>query len=105
LESWSDSDNISRAWENFKENFKTSSNESLGLYELKQHIQWFDVGSVGFLDQRKQAKLQGYGIQKQSNIDNPNNVRCEASRHSRNNKKENLKANIYELETNSNINP
>jgi len=38
----------------------------------------FDVECLGFLDQRKQAKLQGYGIQNQSNIDNPNNVRREA---------------------------
>jgi len=45
---------------------------------LKQHKQLFDVECLGFLDQRKQAKLQGYGIQNQSNIDNPNNVRREA---------------------------
>jgi hypothetical protein len=37
----------------------------------------------------------------QSNVDNLNNVRSEASRHFRNKKKEYLKAKINELETNS----
>ena len=39
----------------------------------------------------------------QSNVDNLNNVRSEASRHVRNKKKEYLKAKIEELETNSKI--
>jgi len=39
----------------------------------------------------------------QSNVDNPNNVRSEASRHFRNKKKEYLKVKIEELETNSKI--
>ena len=39
----------------------------------------------------------------QSNVDNLNNVRHEASRHCRNKKKEYMKVKIYELETNSNI--
>jgi hypothetical protein len=38
----------------------------------------------------------------QSNVDNLSNVQREASRHFRNKKKENLKAKIDELETNSN---
>jgi len=37
----------------------------------------------------------------QSNVDNPNNVRCEVSRHFRNKKKAYLRAKIEELETNS----
>jgi len=37
----------------------------------------------------------------QSNVDNQNNVKCEASRHFRNKKKEYLKAKIKGLETNS----
>jgi hypothetical protein len=37
LENLNDSDDINRAWENINENIKTSSNDSLGLYELKQH--------------------------------------------------------------------
>jgi len=39
----------------------------------------------------------------QSNIDNLNIVRCEASRHLRNKKKDYLKAKIENLETNSRI--
>jgi len=37
---------------------KTLDKESLGLYELKQHKPWFDEKCLGFLDQRKQAKMQ-----------------------------------------------
>jgi len=37
LENLIDSEDIERAWENIKENVKTSSKNSLGLYELKQH--------------------------------------------------------------------
>jgi len=37
LENLSDSEDISRAWENIPENIKTSAKDSLGLYELKQH--------------------------------------------------------------------
>jgi len=33
----SDDGDINRAWENIKENTKTSTRESLGLQELKQH--------------------------------------------------------------------
>ena len=33
----SDDGDINRAWENIKENTKTSAKESLGLHELKQH--------------------------------------------------------------------
>ena len=39
----------------------------------------------------------------QSNVDNLNNIRCAASRHFRNKKKEYLKAKMDELETNSKI--
>ena len=69
---------------------------------MKQHKPWFDEECLGFLDQRKQAKLQWLQDPNQSSVDNLNNVRCEASRHFRN-KKEYLKANIDELETNSKI--
>jgi hypothetical protein len=96
-------DDINKAWENIKENFKTSANESLGMYELKQHKPWFDDKCLGVLDQRKQAKRQWVQDQSQSNIDNLNNVRHKASRHFRNKNKEYLKAKIEELETNSKI--
>ena len=38
----SDDGDINRAWENIKENIKTSTKESLGLHELKQHQPWFE---------------------------------------------------------------
>jgi len=103
LENLIDDEDINGAWEKIKEDLNTSAKESLGLHELKQHEPWFDVECLGFLDHRKQAKLKGYGIQNQCSIGNPNNVRREVGRHSRNKKKENLKSKIYELETNSNI--
>jgi len=37
LENVSDSEDINMAWENIKENIETSGEDSLGLYELKQH--------------------------------------------------------------------
>jgi hypothetical protein len=46
-------------------------------------------------------KCSGYRIHKQSNVDNLNNVRREASRHFRKKKNEYLQAKIYELLTNS----
>jgi len=62
------------------------------MYELKQHKPWFDE-CLGFFDQKKQAKMQWVQDPSQSNLDNLNNVRREASRHFRNKKKEYLKAN------------
>jgi len=103
LENLSDSEDIKRAWENIKENIKTSTKASLGLHELKQHKPWFDEECLGLLDQRKQATMQWVQDPSRSNVDNLNNVICEASRHSRNKKKAYLKAKIEELETNSKI--
>jgi len=51
-----------RAWENIKENIKTSAKESLGLHEFKQRIPWFDEECLGFLDQRSRLKCSGYRI-------------------------------------------
>jgi hypothetical protein len=42
LENLKDSQDINRAWENIKENIKTSAKDSVGLYEYKQHKPWFD---------------------------------------------------------------
>jgi len=53
LEDLSDGEDINRAWENIKENIKTSAKESLGLHELKQHKPWFDEECLDFLEQRK----------------------------------------------------
>jgi len=51
----------------------------------------------------EQATMQWIQDQSQSNVYNLNNVRCEASRHFRNKKKEYLKAKIEEIGTNSKI--
>ena len=53
-----DSKDINSAWENIEENIKTSAEESLGLFELKQHTQWFDNKFSQFLHPTKQAKTQ-----------------------------------------------
>ena len=58
LENLSDGRDVYRAWENIKENMKTSAKESLSLHELKQHKLCFDEECLGFLDQRKRAKTQ-----------------------------------------------
>ena len=65
---------------------------------MKQHKPWLDEEYLGFLDQRKQAKMQWLQDPNQGNEDNLNNARHEASRHFRKKKKEYLKANIGELE-------
>ena len=89
--------------ENIKENIQTSAKESLGLYELKRHKPWFDEECLGFLDQRKQAKMKWIRDPSQSNVDNLNNVRHEVSRYFRIKKKAYLTAKIEELETNNKI--
>jgi hypothetical protein len=45
LENLSDSKDINRAWENIKENIKTSAKDSLGMHTLKQHKPWFEESS------------------------------------------------------------
>jgi hypothetical protein len=52
---------------------------------------------LGFLNQRKQAKMQWLRCPNQSNVDNLNNVKCETSRHFRNKKKD-MKPKIDDLE-------
>jgi hypothetical protein len=44
LQLWKTDDNvdINIAWENIKENIKTSAKESVGHYELQQHKTLFD---------------------------------------------------------------
>ena len=50
---------------------------------MKQHKPWFDEEYLGNLDQRKQAKMQWKQDPSQSNVDNLNDVRRDASRHFR----------------------
>jgi len=68
-----------------------------------QHKPWFEEEYLGFLDQRKQAKMLWLQDPSQSNVYNLNNIRHEASRHFRNKKKECLKAKMEELVTNSTL--
>jgi hypothetical protein len=57
LENLSDDKDIHRALENIKGNIKISGKQSLCLNELKHHKPWFDEECLGFLCQRKQAKV------------------------------------------------
>ena len=76
-------EDVNSAWENIKEKIKISVIENLGLHELKQRKPWFDEECLGFLDQRKQAKMQWIHDSSQNNLDNLNNVRRDASIHFR----------------------
>jgi len=80
LENLSDSEDLNRACEKFEENIKISAKESLGLYELKHHRPWFDEECLGFLAQRKKAKLQWLQDLNRSNADNSNHLRRDPSR-------------------------
>jgi len=82
---------------------QTSAKESLGLDEFKQNKPGLDEECLGFLDQRKWAKIQWLQDPSQSNVDNLNKVRREVSRHFRNKRKAYLRAKIEELETNNKI--
>ena len=62
------SEAINKAWENLKENIKTSAKGSIGLQELQQQKPWFHEECIGFLDQRKQAKMQWVQDPSQSNV-------------------------------------
>jgi hypothetical protein len=56
-----------------------------------------DYECLGFLDQRKPAKVQWLQDPSQSNVHNLTNVRSEASTHFRNKEKDYLKAKIDEI--------
>jgi len=83
LENLNDDKDVNRTWENMKENNITSAKDSLGLHKLEQHKLWFDDECLGFLDQRKPAKMQWVQDPSQSNVGNLNNVRYEVSIHFR----------------------
>jgi len=83
LENLNNDEDVNRTWENIKENIQTPVKESLGLPEFKQNKPWFDEECLGFLDQRKWAKMQWVQDPSQSIVDNLNNVRREVSRHFR----------------------
>jgi hypothetical protein len=103
LENLNYDEDISRTWESIKEDIKSSAKQSLILHESKQHKPWFYEECLGISDRRQQAKFQWIQDPSQRNADNLNNVRRDASRHFRNNKRAYLKNKIEELETNSKI--
>jgi hypothetical protein len=100
LESLDESFNINNAWENIRENIKTSAEENLGYQKLKHNKPWFDECSK-LIDQRKQAKSQWLQNPNQMNGDNLQNLRCETSKIFRKKKREYLKGKINELEINN----
>ena len=63
---------INMAWEDIKESIKTSVKESLGVQDRKKYKPWFDEECLGFLDRRKQAKMQWMQDPSQSNGENLN---------------------------------
>jgi hypothetical protein len=91
LENFDDNVDMNTAWENIRENVKTSAKESLGHYELQQHKPWSDDECSKLTDRRKHAKLQWLQNPSQVNEDSMDNVRHEASRTFRTKKREYLK--------------
>jgi hypothetical protein len=88
---------MNRAWENIRENIKTSAKESLGHYELQQHKPCFDDECSKIIERRKQAKLQWLQNPSQVNGDNMDNVRCEVCRTFRTKKGNNRKTKLMSL--------
>jgi hypothetical protein len=84
LEILQDSADINGAWDNIRENIKTSAQESLGYCESEHRKPWFDEECSKLVDQRKQGKLQRLLDPSELNEDNLSDVRREASRHFRN---------------------
>jgi hypothetical protein len=100
-ENLEDSGYVNRAWNNTRENIKTSAQESLGYCESNHRKLWFDEECSKLVDSRKQAKLQWLQDPSEVNKDNLSDVRREVSRHFRNKKREYLKDKINEPESNS----
>jgi hypothetical protein len=92
---------INRVWVTIRENIKITPKESLGCSELKKHMPWFNEACSELLGQRKQAKLLWLQDPSEINGDNVKNLRCEVSRHFRNEKREYLKDKINKLGINS----
>jgi hypothetical protein len=72
------------ASETIIETTKISTKEKLGYYEMKKYKPLFEESCSNVFNQMKQAKLQTLQDPSKVNGDNLNNVRCEASRHFRN---------------------
>jgi hypothetical protein len=79
---------INVAWETITEDMKISAKDSLDFCELMKHKPWFDERCSELVDDWKQAKLQWLHDPSVINMDNMKNIRREASRSFRNNKRE-----------------
>jgi hypothetical protein len=101
LEKLEGSGDINRACHNIRENIKILAQESLGYCESKHRKPWFHEECSELVDRRKQAKLQWLQDPSEVNEGNLSDVRREASRHFRNEKREYLKDRISKLESNS----
>jgi hypothetical protein len=101
LENLEDSGDINGAWDNIRENIKSSAKENLGYCESKYHKPWFDEECSKLADRRKQANLRWLQDPREANEDNLIDLRREASKHFRHKKREYLKDQINKLESNS----
>ena len=77
LENLNEYEDVNRTWEKIKENIQTTTKESLGVQEWKQHKSWFEEEFLGFLYQRKRTKMQWVQDPSQSNVNNLCSVRHE----------------------------
>ena len=48
LENLNDNEDVNRTWDNIEGFIQSSTEECLGLHELKQHKTWFDEECLGF---------------------------------------------------------
>jgi hypothetical protein len=96
-----DNGDISRAWDNIRENIKILAQGSLCYCESKHHKSWIGEKYSELVDGRKQAKLQWLQDPSEANEDKQSNVMREASRHFRNKKRVYSKDKIKELESKS----
>jgi len=74
---------INTDWDIIRENMKASATKNLRYYELKQHKPRCDEDCSQLLDEAKWVKLQRLQNRSQTNGDNLNNVRSEASRNTK----------------------
>jgi hypothetical protein len=54
---------INSAWETFRENITISAKESLGYFELKKHMPWFEEGYSNYEIKENRLNCGGYMVQ------------------------------------------
>jgi hypothetical protein len=101
LENLGDNGDINRTWDAIRGNIKISAKDSIGLCESKSYKPWFHEECLKLVVRRKQTKLQWLQDPSDVNEDNLSNVRWEASRHFRNQKREYVKDKINKTELKS----